>query len=456
MTAAGDMVAALKELRLGEDDARADELERSAGMDVDSESIDVVSENLPGEPPAGAERSAQDVIKVRADLLDNLVSSAGEVSIYRARMEQQVAGLGSHLGELGQTIARLKSQLRSLEAETDAQIHFSHRAESSNTGEFDPLEMDRYTMIQELSRSLGESVNDLSSLQSMLGEQVRDSETLLLQQSRVNTDLQDGLIKSRMVRFSGLLSRLRRLVRQSSQELGKKAELIVEGEQTEVDNKVLDRMVAPLEHIIRNALSHGIETPVERVRKGKPEGGKIEINITRDGSDVVIRVSDDGAGVDIEKVRSRALQLGLLDEAQDASDADLVRFILEPGFSTAEHVTQLSGRGVGMDVVDIEVKQLGGTLQIESTPQGTTFVARLPFTLSINQAILVRCGAETYAIPLLNIEGITRIDAQQMHDYYRQAAPEIEYAGQGFALHNLARLVGAEAPFRAGETENRR
>jgi len=377
------------------------------------------------------------------------VSSAGEVSIYRARMEQQVAGLGSHLGELGQTIARLKAQLRNLEAETDAQIHFSHRSEGG-TGEFDPLEMDRYTMIQELSRSLGESVNDLSSLQHLLGDQVRDSETLLLQQSRVSTDLQDGLIKSRMVKFSGLLSRLRRLVRQSSQELGKKAELVVAGEQNEVDNKVLDRMVAPLEHIIRNALSHGIETPFERVRKGKPESGRIAIDITRDGSDVVIRVSDDGAGVDIEKVRSRAIQLGLLEKGHEASDADLVQYILEPGFSTAEHVTQLSGRGVGMDVVDIEVKQLGGTLQIETTPQGTTFVARLPFTLSINQAILVRTGDETYAIPLLNIEGITRIDAQQMNEYYRQEAPELEYAGQNFALHNLATLVGAETYFRAG------
>jgi len=442
------MVELLKNLRLGEADDRVGEVSEM-GIDVDSEDIDIVSENLPGEPLSSGERPSQDVIKVRSDLLDNLVSSAGEVSIYRARMEQQVAGLGSHLGELGQTISRLKGQLRSLEAETDAQIHFSHRAEAGRS-EFDPLEMDRYTMIQELSRSLSESVNDLSSLQGMLGEQVKDSETLLLQQSRVNTDLQDGLIKSRMVRFSGLLSRLRRLVRQSSQELGKKAELIITGEENEVDNKVLDRMVAPLEHIIRNALSHGIETPVERVKKGKSETGRISIDITRDGSEVVIRVSDDGAGVNIEKVRSRAVQLGLLEKSHNVSESDLVQYILEPGFSTADHVTQLSGRGVGMDVVDIEVKQLGGTLQIETTPQGTNFVARLPFTLSINQAILVRTGDETYAIPLINIEGITRLDTQSMLEYYRQDAPELEYAGQRFALHNLAKLVDTGVQFRAG------
>jgi chemosensory pili system protein ChpA (sensor histidine kinase/response regulator) len=418
--------------------------------DMDSEEIDIVSESLPGELFSAMGRPSQDVIKVRSDLLDNLVNSAGEVSIYRARMEQQVAGLGSHLGELGQTIARLKGQLRNLEAETDAQIHFSHRTESGKVGEFDPLEMDRYTMIQELSRSLSESVNDLSSLQGLLGEQVKDSETLLLQQSRVNTDLQDGLIKSRMVKFSGLLSRLRRLVRQSSQELGKKAELIVSGEENEVDNKVLDRMVAPLEHIIRNALSHGIETPVERVKKGKAESGKITIDIARDGSDIVIRVNDDGAGVNIEKVRSRAIQLGLLENSHEVSEADLVQYILEPGFSTAEHVTQMSGRGIGMDVVDIEIKQLGGTLQIETNPQGTTFIARLPFTLSINQAILVRTGEEIYAIPLINIEGITRLDSQQMLDYYRQEAPELEYAGQRFALHNLSKLVSSGIPFEPG------
>ena len=453
MSDSATMVDLLRNLRLDEDE-RSYEDSIEEATEVDREDINIVSENLPEESLTGSERQSQDVIKVRADLLDNLVSSAGEVSIYRARMEQQVAGLGSYLGELGQTISRLKSQLRSLEAETDAQIHFSHRSEATRS-DFDPLEMDRYTLIQELSRSLGESVNDLSSLQIMLGDQVKDSETLLLQQSRVNTDLQDGLIKSRMVRFSGLLSRLRRLVRQSSQELGKKAELVITGEENEVDNKVLDRMVAPLEHIIRNALSHGIETPVERVKKGKSEAGRIGIDITRDGSEVVIKVSDDGAGVNIEKVRNRAIKLGLLDKSQPVGDADLVQYILEPGFSTAEHVTQLSGRGVGMDVVDIEVKQLGGTLQIETNPAGTTFIARLPFTLSINQAILVRSGDETYAIPLINIEGITRLDTSRILEYFREETPELEYAGQQFALHSLAKLVGQDIPFQPAPDEHK-
>jgi chemosensory pili system protein ChpA (sensor histidine kinase/response regulator) len=420
---------------------------------LDREGGDIADQNSDIEANLGLDRREQDVIKVRSELLDNLVNSAGEVSIYRARMEQQVTGLGSYLGELGQTISRLKNQLRSLEAETDAQIHFSHRVNTETSGDFDPLEMDRYTLIQELSRSLGESVNDLSSLKTMLGEQVKDSETLLLQQSRVNTDLQDGLIKSRMVRFSGLLSRLRRLVRQNSQELGKKAELVISGEENEVDNKVLDRMIAPLEHIIRNAISHGIETPVDRVKNGKPEVGVIAIEITRDGSDIVVKVSDDGAGINLEKVRSRALQLGLMKQNHNITDNDLVQYILEPGFSTAEQVTQLSGRGVGLDVVNVEIKQLGGTLQIETNPQGTSFVARLPFTLSINQAILVRAGDESYAIPLINIEGITRIETRKLVEYYQSEEPEIEYGGQRFALHYLSRLVDVGDYFNAEEEE---
>ncbi len=391
----------------------------------------------------------QDIVKVRSDLLDNLVNSAGEVSIYRARMEQQVASFGSHLGELAQTIARLKNQLRQLEAETDAQIHYSHRRDNELTQSFDPLEMDRYTQIQELSRALSESVDDLSSLQNLLGEQVKDSETLLLQQSRINTDLQDGLIRSRMVRFSSLSSRLRRLVRKTASELAKKVKLEVHGGDSEVDVKVLDRMVAPLEHILRNAISHGIEKPIDRLNKGKPETGVIRIDVSRDGSDVVLKISDDGAGINIDKVRLRALELGLMKPDDQLSDEEIIQFILESGFSTAEQVTQVAGRGVGMDVVDSNIKQLGGTLQISSSPEGTVFTARLPFTLSINQAILLRAGEEAYALPLINIEGITRIEAEQMTQFHASDKPQLHYAGQVYQLHYLSSLVGVSRGYRA-------
>ncbi len=411
------------------------------------------SEPAPAAAPLESRSAEQDVVKVRSDLLDNLVNSAGEVSIYRARMEQQVASFGSHLGELAQTISRLKNQLRQLEAETDAQIHFSHRRDAEMAESFDPLEMDRYTQIQELSLALSESVDDLSSLQHLLGEQVKDSETLLLQQSRINTDLQDGLIRSRMVRFSGLTSRMRRLVRKTAAELAKKAKLEVHGEDNEVDVKVFDRMVAPIEHILRNAISHGIEKPLERLNKGKPETGTIRIDISRDGSDVLLRISDDGSGINIDKVRARALELGLMQPDDKLSDEEIVQFILEPGFSTAEQVTQVSGRGVGLDVVSSHIKQLGGTLQISSGPEGTVFTARLPFTLSINQAILLRAGEEAYALPLINIEGITRIEAGQMGQYYQEEKPQLRYAGQDYQLYYLSSLVGISRGFKVHDLQ---
>ena len=452
MDSPGEQIGVLQRLRRGEDIEAAGLPETPLEQPADEPQAPPAADDQPVRrvEPAVAEPRVgdQDIVKVRSDLLDNLVNSAGEVSIYRARMEQQVASFGSHLGELAQTIARLKNQLRQLEAETDAQIHYSHRRDAELTQSFDPLEMDRYTQIQELSRALSESVDDLSSLQNLLGEQVKDSETLLLQQSRINTDLQDGLIRSRMVRFSGLTSRLRRLVRKTAAELAKKARLEVHGEDSEVDVKVLDRMVAPLEHILRNAISHGIEKPIERLNKGKPETGTIRIDISRDGSDVVLQISDDGAGINIDKVRGRALELGLMKPDDKLSDEEIVQFILEPGFSTAEQVTQVAGRGVGMDVVDSHIKQLGGTLQISSSPSGTVFTARLPFTLSINQAILLRAGDEAYALPLINIEGITRIEAEQMEQFYAQEKPQLHYAGQVYQLYYLSSLVGVNQRYR--------
>ncbi|MCK4708756.1 MAG: Hpt domain-containing protein, partial [Gammaproteobacteria bacterium] len=410
-----NQIAILQQLRTGEvaDNSHREEQLKQHGSTV--QSIEQVG-SKPDESNAYPEKedrrqSDRDVVKVRSELLDNLVNSAGEVSIYRARMEQQVSSFGTNLGELGQTITRLKNQLRALEAETDAQIHFSHKDDTEDTRDFDPLEMDRYTQIQELSKSLGESVDDLDSLQSILGEQVKDSETLLLQQSRINTDLQDGLIRSRMVRFSGLTARLRRLVRKTSSDLAKKAELTVEGDQHEVDIKVLDRMLAPIEHILRNSISHGIESPAERKNKGKPETGNILIKVSRDGSDVVLKISDDGAGINVRKVRTRATDLGLIGEQEELSDNDIIQFILEPGFSTADQVSQVAGRGVGMDVVKSRITQLNGSVEIESEPgKGSRFLIKLPLTLAILPTLMVVLGNQTFALPLTSVNEIFDMD----------------------------------------------
>ncbi|MBT8122751.1 MAG: Hpt domain-containing protein, partial [Gammaproteobacteria bacterium] len=351
-----------------------------------------------------------DQVKVQSDVLDNMVNHAGEINIYRSRMEQQISDYRFNLSELDQTISRLRDQLRQLEMENEAQILYRYEQESElRNQEFDPLEMDRYSTLQQLSRSLIESISDLRSLQELMENTTRDSETLLLQQSRVSTELQENLIRTRMIPFVSLSPRLRRIARQSARQLDKKVEVELVGEDGEMDRAVVERIIAPLEHMLRNAVAHGIELPRVRKAAGKPVTGRISIEFERDGSEIVLQISDDGAGMDVEAIRERAIERGLISDDSDLPDEDVIQFVLQTGFSTASEVTQISGRGVGMDVVNSEVKQLGGSLHIESEHgKGATLTVRLPYTLAINQGMLVTAGDETFCVPLASVEGVVR------------------------------------------------
>jgi chemosensory pili system protein ChpA (sensor histidine kinase/response regulator) len=383
-------------------------------------------------------------VRVQAEVLDNLVSNAGEISIYRSRMEQQVSNYRFSLGELDTTISRLRDQLRQLEMETEAQILYRFEQESDGRNEgFDPLEMDRYSNLQQLSRSLIESISDLQSLQEIMEQTTRDAETLLLQQSRVNTDLQESLIRTRMVPFAGLAPRLRRIVRQTARELNKKVELELHGADGEIDRSVADRFVAPLEHMLRNAIAHGIEYPEQRVRNDKPEAGTIHIDFDREGPEIILRLSDDGAGLNLAMIRERAIERGLMSADAGLTDHEVMQFILTTGFSTAGEVTQISGRGVGMDVVNSEVKQLGGSLHIESEAgKGAVFTVRLPYTLAINQALLVTAGEEAFFVPLASIEGVVRVFPEELIVCYQSEGQRFEYAGNEYRLKHLGTLLG--------------
>ncbi|HEX5513254.1 MAG TPA: response regulator, partial [Gammaproteobacteria bacterium] len=314
--------------------------------------------------------------------------------------------------------------------------------------DFDPLELDRFSRMQELSRALSESTNDLVSIQNLLDNLTRESETLLLQQSRVNTELQDGLMRTRMVPFANLVPRMRRIVRQTCHELGKKAQLKVLGARGEMDRTVLERVTAPLEHMLRNAVAHGVEEPEVRRAAGKSEEGTITVALSREGADVVIRVSDDGGGIPLEAVRRKAIAQGLMPADAPLSDREVMQFILEAGFSTSEKVTQIAGRGVGMDVVTSEIKQLGGALEIESSvATGTTFTIRLPFTLAINQALLCQVGEDVYAIPLTSIEGVVRMTHEELERCFANPqASYYDYAGQRYEVRGLSSLLGIGEP----------
>ncbi len=394
------------------------------------------------QPPA--RHSPQEMIKVPAELLEELVNLAGETSISRGRLEQQINDLSSSVDEVEATLRRLNEQLRRLDMETEAQVLFRQEQMAAHEG-FDPLEMDRYSQLQQLTRSLMESASDLSDLKNTLKDKLRGTETLLLQQQRINSSLQEGLMRSRMVPFSRLVPRLRRIVRQVSGELGKQVNFELDNVEGEMDRSVLERMVAPLEHMLRNAVDHGIESPADRLASHKPETGRILLSLAREGGDILLRLADDGRGINLQRVREKALERGLMAEGAELSDHDVMQFILQAGFSTAENVTQISGRGVGMDVVAAEIKQLGGSMVIDSrSGVGTQFTVRLPFTVSVNRALMVQLGLESYAIPLNTIEGIVRVSPFELEHYYSHPEARFEYAGENYQVRHLGVLLSPD------------
>jgi len=395
--------------------------------------------------PVRSQETRQEFARIDAELLEDLLNAAGEISIYHSRLSQQVNTFDFHVEELEQTIARLREQLRKLENETEAQIMHSHQ-DTLVARDFDPLELDRYSTIQQLSRALAESASDLGSLKELLQSVTTEAEGLLVQQSRVTAELQDGLMRTRMVPFERHVGRLTRLVRQAAGDARKRAELVVEGASGELDRQVLDKMLPPFEHMLRNSIVHGIEDSSERQAAGKPAVGRIAIRLHREGAEMVIDVADDGAGLDVDAIRRKAYELDLLEPDSKVTDEEIMQLILTPGFTTASTVTQTAGRGVGMDVVANEVKKLGGSLRISSvTGQGTNFTVRLPFTLAITQALIIRTGEEIYALPLPTVEGVARIPRAELENLLSQTEPSYQYGERAYKFRHLGMYLGGQA-----------
>ncbi len=408
----------------------------AAAAPVSDAPVHVAPVQPQGVPADGGDAAAQvPLVRVRADLLDRLVNQAGEVAISRSRLENEVGTLRTALSDFQENLARLRRQLREVEVQAESQI--ASRLSVAGEREFDPLEFDRFTRLQELTRMMAESVDDVGSFHDSLVRSVDSASDDLVQQARMTRELQRDLMRVRMVPFGSIAERLYRVARQSAKELDKRVNLDLRGAGVEMDRGVLERMAAPFEHLLRNAIVHGIEPRAARAAAGKAETGELLVQVSQQGNEIVLAFSDDGAGLDLDRIRAKARSLGLLGEDAALDDAAVADLIFQPGFSTADTLTELAGRGVGMDVVRSEAQALGGRVETVSTDgQGTRFTIHLPLTLAVTQVVLLAAGGRTHALPAVLVEQVLQVRAGMLE------RGTLDVHGQALPVHYLPTLLG--------------
>ncbi len=389
-----------------------------------------------------AEMHTRQSLRLKSDIMDTLLNEAGEVSIARARIENVLASYKQTAQELASNVERLRSQLRELEIQAESQMH--SRLSQVDESQFDPLEFDRFSRLQELTRLMAESVNDVSTAQDNLLSGLNETDNALLLQARMTRNLQQELMHIRMVPLDTLAERLYRVVRQTAKETGRKAQLELDGAHTELDRAVLDKIAAPLEHLVRNAVAHGVEPPEQRSAEGKAEYGELRLSARQEGNEIVITLADDGAGIDLAAVRKQAEIRGWLKPGEEVSNEQLEQMLFRSGFSTAKQVTEVAGRGVGLDVVKNEIAGIGGRVKLESeTGKGTRFTIRLPLTLALTQVVLARAGGQTWALPASLIALVREFKVEQIQSLHD--AGQLELDGKNYPLRTLAELVGRKA-----------
>ena len=392
----------------------------------------------PSQKPPSSAATTVARVRVRADILDRLVNQAGEVSIARSKIENEVDTLRHSLSDLTENLSRLRSQLREVEIQAESQI--ASRAQSTDR-EFDPLEFDRFSRLQELTRMMTESVDDVASIQDSLVRTVTGATSDLENQAQLTRSLQQDLMQVRMVPFASISERLYQITRQTSKEVGKSVNLDIKGTSVEVDRSVLERMIAPLEHLLRNAIVHGIETRADRKNSGKNETGELLVEIRQEGNEVVILLSDDGRGLDLARIRDRGIAAGLITPERELSDPELENLVFQTGFSTAGEVTALAGRGIGLDVVRAEAASLGGRVNVTTAPgKGTRFTINLPLTLAVTSVVLLQSGGSTYAVPSVLVEQVQQLTNKLLQSAYGEGA--IMWQGSRVPIFFLSSVLG--------------
>jgi chemosensory pili system protein ChpA (sensor histidine kinase/response regulator) len=370
--------------------------------------------------------TSNQTVRVRSQLLDRLVNQAGEVMITRSRLEAELGQLRGSLGELTGNLDKLRTQLRDIEVQSESQMQSRMALSKETSIEFDPLEFDRFTRVQELTRMMAESVNDVATVQRSIQRTVEATEDDLVAQARQTRELQRDLLRTRMVEFEGISERLYRVVRQAGKDAGKQVKLEITGGSIEMDRGVLDRMTPAFEHLLRNCVAHGIESAEARTAAGKDASGQIVISLHQEGNDVSVEFRDDGAGLNLARIRERAQSQGLLTSDKTIDDNEAANLIFTPGFTTATQVTELSGRGIGMDVVRSEVYALGGRIETStSAGQGTSFKLVMPLTTAVTQVVMLRIGNLSIGVPANLVEAVRRATPKELQAAYNTGAFDV-------------------------------
>jgi chemotaxis protein histidine kinase CheA/ActR/RegA family two-component response regulator len=428
----------------------------------------VVASTQPIETDAQSPARSDLSVRVPLQKLDELVNLFGELLVNRSVLEERLQRLMRLVSDAGVSSNRLRDVGQKLESRFEAATLPSgrsvqvmpgqgnqgfayngdgngrisgNRVEPSHLAEFDELELDRYTEFHQLARGLSEGISDMTTLSNEMEAVIRDCESVFGRENRLSTTFQDRLMKARLVPLSTMIPRLYRTARAVALKQHKEFEFVLEGQETEVDRTVIEEIAGPLLHLMRNAVNHAIETPEVRVQKGKPPAGQIKLSAAYEGNQVVITIRDDGTGIDPEKVRNEAMVRGFIRADQALSDSDVVELIFRPGFSTAEVLSEESGRGVGLDVVRDSVSRLRGALEVESMPgQGTAFTMKFPTSLAIQGAMMVLVGEHQFAIPTVMVESIGRLDNFKYSTY--GGRPAIAVQNDLYPLNSLAQLLG--------------
>lgn len=364
-------------------------------------------------------RSAGQTVRIRSQVLDRMVNQAGEVMMTRARLEARLGQLRGSLDELTSNLDRLRRQLRDIELQSESQMQSRLAQTKDSVQGFDPLEFDRFTRVQELTRMMAESVHDVATLQRNLQQTVAGVEDDLIAQARQARELQRDLLRTRMVEFDSISERLYGAVRQASKDANKQVKLDIVGGSQEMDRGVLDRVTPAFEHLLRNAVGHGIESAEVRQLLGKPAAGTISITLEQQSNDVALTFRDDGAGLNLARIREKALAQGLLSQDDPSTDEQVAHLIFTSGLSTATEISELAGRGIGMDVVRNEINALGGRIELSTqTGQGTEFRLVLPLTTAVTHVVLLRLGEVVMGTPSSLVELVRRVPVAELSAAY--------------------------------------